>query len=244
MESYHWGIWEQNIALEMVKEDWSILSFSAKWLNSKEVIYFDTGGRGVRAVRNDMGLLERLWALLDEADIVVTQNGKSFDIRRINARLIQSGFEPYSPIRVIDTMLVAKRHFDFSSNKLAFLTKKLTKTIKRSHKKFPGFALWAECLKDNPKAWKEMRLYNATDVRSTEELYLVLRPWIDGHPNVAVYGPEMDKPSCPKCGHRKLENRGRIYTQSGSYTRYRCYKCKGLSKGRKRLEKRGTLVTN
>lgn len=239
LESYHWGLWDQNIGLDMIKEEWSILSYSAKWLGEDKVYYNDTGGSGVKNVRNDKKLLQELWNILDEADIVVAQNGKAFDVKKINARLIMKGFSPYSPIRVIDTMLAAKKHFCFTSNKLAWMSEHLTTTPKSEHKKFPGFELWAECLKDNQEAWIEMKKYNCLDTIATEELYLKLRPWMSGHPNVAVYnkpeskkGVECNGILCPKCGGKQLKKRGFTYTQIGHKQLYQCKSCKGYSSGR------------
>lgn len=232
IEAYAWGIWEQNISLDQVKQDWSILAFAAKWLHAPEVIYADTGGRGKTRVRDDRRLLKQIWALLDEADIVVAQNGKAFDLKKINARLIEHGFPPYSPIRVVDTMLVARRHFAFSSNKLAFLTSKLTKAKKLTHKKYPGFSLWLACLADDPEAWKEMQAYNQMDVVSTEELYLKLRPWTSEHPNMGAY-IDTDKPVCPKCGSKRLQSRGWVYSATGKHRKLRCQDCNGFARVRR-----------
>lgn len=246
LESYHWGIWEQNINLEMIREDWTILAFCAKWLDSQKVIYQDTGGRGVSKVRDDKKLLHSLWDILDEADVVVTQNGRQFDIKRINARLIQAGFKPYSPIKVVDTKVAAKRHFAFTSNKLAWLSSKLARTRKDEHKKFPGFDLWAECLKDNRAAWAEMRHYNTLDVLATEQVYLALRPWIVGHPNLANY-TDVEEEACPKCGSYKVQRRGHERTQSGLYARLQCQTCGGWSRSRytaNTTAKRKILLSN
>jgi hypothetical protein len=246
-ESYHWGLWDQNIGLDMVNVEWSILSYSAKWLGEDKVIYNDTGGRGIKKVRDDKGLLQEIWNILDEADIVIAQNGQAFDIKKINARLIMNGFKPYSPIKIIDTMLVAKKHFDFTSNKLAWLSDYLTSAKKSEHKEFPGFELWAECLKDNPKAWIEMKKYNCIDTLATEELYLRLRPWIVGHPNVAVYDDNNESPACPKCGSLKVYGNGLRRTQVGTYRRFRCTDCGGHSHGRfleNTKEKRKSLLGN
>lgn len=221
--------------------EWSILSFSAKWLGEDEVTYMDTGGRGAKHVRDDRKLLAVLWDILDQADIVVAQNGREFDIKKINARLLQSGYKPYSPIRVVDTYVEAKKHFAFTSNKLAWLSKHLTETEKLAHKAFPGFELWKECLRDNPRAWHEMKRYNIADTRATEELYLKLLPWIAGHPNLGVY-VEAAEPVCPKCASAKLQKRGKSRTQGGEYTRYQCQDCGGWSRGKQALKRRGTLL--
>lgn len=242
LESYHWGLWDQTIGLEQVQEDWTILAFAAKVLGEKKVTYHDTGGRGKAKVRDDLELCKRLWDVLDAADIVVTQNGKAFDIPRINARFLVHGLPPYSPIRVIDTKIAAAKHFSFISNKLEYLTKKLTKTKKLSHKRFPGFKLWVECLKDNPAAWREMKLYNCADVVSDEELYLVLRPWIEGHPNIGTYADSGVR--CSKCGSTKIQARGFQVSQTAQYHRFQCQTCGGWSRSRKAARRNPDGVTN
>lgn len=231
LESYHWALWDQNISLDQIKVEWSTLSFAAKWLGKKEIIYADTGGRGVSKVRDDKALVGQIWKLLDEADLVVAQNGRKFDIKKVNARLVMHGFGPYSPVRVIDTLEVARRYFGFTSNKLEWQSKHLTDSPKQKHKKFPGFELWTECLKDNPAAWAEMRKYNIQDVRATEKLYLKQRPWIANHPNLAAFhdGPGV---SCPKCDSTDLQKRGQAITTAGRYQQYQCKNCGGWARGK------------
>ncbi len=242
IEAFTWGIWDQNIGLNQIAKDWSILSFAAKWLGDKKVIYEDTS----KSPRDDTKLLASLWKLLNEADVVVTQNGKAFDVKKINARLLEQGFGPYSPIRHVDTKIVAKRHFAFTSNKLEWLSAVSGAPKKSSHKAFPGFALWSECLKGNPRAWAEMRKYNIRDVVATEALYLKLRPWIEGHPNVAVYAEDAadGRPACPKCGSKKMTRQGLRRTQTGEYTRYQCQSCAGWANGKTVVKRRVGLVGN
>ncbi len=246
LQSYHWGLWDQQIGLDFIQVEWTILSFSAKWLGDPKVIYQDTSGKGTKNVRDDSQLLLALWELLNEADIVVAQNGQAFDIKKINARMLMSGFPPYSPIRVVDTMLVAKKHFSFTSNKLAWMSKYITESEKSPHKLFPGFELWIECLKDNPKAWAEMQKYNCIDTIATEELYLKMLPWIGNHPNVATY-TDSEEMSCPKCNSKDIQKRGLSYTQTSVYQRYQCQSCEGWSRGRvttNTIAKRKSLLSN
>lgn len=229
-----WGLWDQNVGLNQIDTDSSILSWAAKWLDKKTVIYRDTSGRGPAKIRDDKKLVGELWKLLDAADLIVAQNGIKFDIKRINARLIKHGYPPYSPTRVIDTLKVAKKHFGFTSNKLEYTSELLTDTPKSKHKDFPGFELWLECLKDNPKAWAEMKKYNKQDVIATEKLYLKLRPWIDQHPNVGTYNVRGDV-QCPKCGSGEIQLAGIRVLQQGSYQRYHCQTCGGWSRGKQIL---------
>lgn len=168
---YTWGIWQQNISLDMLLEDSSILSWSAKWVGEDKVMYEDV--RGQRNLRNDKRLVTNLRNLLDQADILVTQNGKSFDVKVLNARLVHYDIDPPSDCEHIDTLAIAKKYFKFPSNKLSYMTGNLcTEHVKSGHKKFPGNTLWVECLKDNKEAWAEMEAYNKLDVLSLEELYL------------------------------------------------------------------------
>jgi len=234
LRSYHWGLWDQNIGLEQIETEWSILSYSAKRLNEKKVTFTHTGGRGVKKVRDDAPLMAGLWKLLDRADIIVAQNGKEFDLKKINARMLMHGMPPYSPVRVIDTMQAVKRFAAPTSAKLAWLSKHLTTAKKSDHRAYPGFELWAECVKDNPKAWAVMRKYNALDVIATEQLYLKLRPWIEGHPNLATYS-DSGTVVCPKCGSGQLVSNGYRMTQFGRYRRLQCHACGGWSFERKAL---------
>lgn len=231
LEGYIWRLFDENVGLDQIKTEWSILSYCAKWLEEKKVIYDYTGGRGPKRVRDDKRLMRGLWKLLDAADIVIAQNGKKFDIKKINARLIEHGFRPYSPVRIIDTYLVARKHFGFTSNKLAWQSAHLTDLAKSEHKKYPGFTLWKACLDDDPKAWAEMRKYNIIDVLSTEKVYLKQRPWIENHVNLGTYAKTIGC-VCPKCGSGRLQSRGIAVTQQGKYVRMQCLSCSGWSRSK------------
>jgi predicted RNA-binding Zn-ribbon protein involved in translation (DUF1610 family) len=241
LKVYAWGLWDQNTGVNQIDTEWSILAVCAKWMGQKP-LYADCRGEPLM----DLDLLNWTWRLLNEADIVVTQNGVGFDIKKLNARMVAAGMLPYSPIRNIDTKLVAKKHFGFTSNRLEWMGKHVAGQKKSEHKKFPGFELWAECLKDNPQAWDEMEKYNKQDVVATEALYLRLRPWMEGHPNVAVYGDGVAE-HCPKCGSDQLQRRGTYTTQFGRYARIHCNKCGGWSRsGRTELpaDQKKLLLTN
>jgi predicted RNA-binding Zn-ribbon protein involved in translation (DUF1610 family) len=225
-----WGIWQVNVPLNMIEHDWHLLSFAAKWIGEKEVIYYDQSK--ARNVENDKLLLRKLWKLLNQADFVVAQNGRRFDIPKINARLITQGFKPPSPYKVIDTKDMAKRNFAFTSNRLEHLTRLLCKEKKSLHKLFPGFLLWQECLKGNQAAWKELKTYNIQDIRTLEELYLKLRPWSSVHPNLAV-SKEAEFPECPRCGDARVIRNGYSTTAVGKYQRYQCAGCGGYARGSK-----------
>jgi DNA polymerase elongation subunit (family B) len=230
MEAFVWGRRDVNIDLSMVKKDWQIMAWSAKWLGEKKVYYKDT-----RNAEDDAGILFVLKGLLDEADIVITQNGQSFDIRKINARLIFHGMQPPSPYRHIDTYRFAKSIGDFTSNSLEYLTDKLcVKYKKLKHLKFPGITLWKECLNGNPQAWEEMKRYNIHDTLATEELYMKLRAWMpEGMPK--PHSNELHSSlHCATCDYKGTMVKWGFYrTNKGIWKRYSCPNCGAFSKGDK-----------
>lgn len=177
IKAWVWGTFKQNIPLNMIIEDWTILSWSAKWAGASEseVLYKDQRGKTGDRLLNDRELLKPLWKLMDEADIIIGQNSDRFDLKKLNARFIENGMGCPSEFETIDTYKMASNKFGFTSNKLAHMTNKLNKKYKKQeHKDFPGFDLWDECIKGNLKAWKCMEKYNKYDVLSLEELFLNL----------------------------------------------------------------------
>lgn len=227
IEAYVWGLWDNNVALNQIKKDWRIISFAAKWLGDKKVIQRDL------SKFKEIHLVKGLISLLDEADIVVTQNGKKFDIKKINARIISYGLKPPSSYQQIDTRQLAKKHFGFTSNSLEYMSDKLCKKYKKlKHKKFPGMELWTECLKGNKKAWASMREYNIFDVLATEELFQVLIPW-DNTINFNVYYGDDD--AICTCGSKNFRKNGYCYTKTGKYQRFYCTNCGSELKSRQNI---------
>src|ERR1700676_2529674 len=84
---YVWGKYKQDVI--RFNKEWYILCFTAKWLGDKKLITCclpDFTALYAKDPDNDLGVITHLWKLLDEADIVVAQNGDEFDLKKINAR--------------------------------------------------------------------------------------------------------------------------------------------------------------
>lgn len=239
-----WRLFKANVGLNMIDQDWYMLSFAAKWFDSDEIIYMDQ--RHAKNVEDDSDMLKVLWKLLDEADIVLHQNGKRFDIPKIRARMIFHNMKPFSGVKHIDTLEIAKRTFGFTSNKLEYMTDTLCSDTKKSkHTKFPGFELWKECLAGNIEAWQEMEDYNIGDIVSLQELYVKLAPWSDRLPNFSLY-TDSDKFTCV-CGGHEFEDAGYAYTEVSKFKQYKCTGCGKHWRGRKNQiskSKSQQLLTN
>lgn len=230
IRGYVWQLWDNDVALNQIESDWHVLSWAAKWLDDppNAVMYHDQ--RLAKNIQNDRPLLQKLWPLLNEADILITHNGKAFDQKKINARFAVHGFPPPSALKHIDTKIIASKHFSFTSNKLEYLAEKLCKKHRKSkHQRFTGFELWRECLLGNALAWREMEKYNRKDVLVLEELYHRLVSW-DDTINFSLYHD--DPVHVCRCGSVDLEKRGYHFTSAGKFQRYCCRKCGAWTRDR------------
>ncbi len=227
--AYIWDLYLELRSMDMIEREWYILCWAAKWLNDKKIIKYalpDFPKEYKKNPENDKFLLEKLRDLLDEADIVITHNGVSFDEKKINAKFLVHGIKPPSPFKSIDTYLIAKKKFGFTSNKLGDLCRTLGIGSKLST---GGFSLWRKCMRGDKPSWKIMIKYNSRDIMLLEKVYLKMLPFIDSHPNLGVY-LDGDDPKCPNCGSNKLQKRGFAYTASFKYQRVQCTACGAWSK--------------
>lgn len=215
-----WDIWNQNIALKQVKELGRVTCFAAKLLNDDVVRYSSDFHNGHAAMVKDA------WDLLTYADVVVTYNGKSFDIRHLNREFLLAGLGPPAPYQHIDLYQVAKQKFKFASNKLDFISQQLDIGSKVKH---AGFELWIDCMNGNIDAWDKMREYNMQDVVLTEELYTILLPWISNHPNMSLFSDD-EVEGCTRCGSMDYQQRGTYENSFATYQRFWCKDCKGWFK--------------
>lgn len=237
MLSHVWELWEAN-ALDVVTHS-IIACFSAKWRNGKQITKALPDYKGYKpGAEDDRAIVKELRELLDEADIAVAQNGRRFDFKRINARIIKHGMTPPSPYSTVDTLVDARRIFGFPSNKLDSLGEYLGVGNKLHT---GGFKLWQECMKGNAAAWKRMKRYNAQDVTLLERVYEKFLPWMTTHPNLAIYSGVT---CCPKCGSTKFQSRGVARQATRTYQRFQCQSCCGWFKGVESLKDQRASVVN
>ena len=224
---YTWRKWEQNV-IEF-KQDWYILCFAAKWLDDPAIITAALPDFPAfkKQPTNDKWVCKALWKLMDEADVCVAHNGMSFDFRKAHARFVIHGLRPPMPYKAVDTKRIAKRFFNFDSNKLDDLGRQLGLGRKLHHGE--GFQLWLDCMAGKPKAWETMVAYNKQDVVLLEKVYMKLRGWQTNHPNHNFFDDTKD--NCPTCGGHRLQARGVVKTLTSEYKRYYCADCGAWSRG-------------
>lgn len=208
-----WGLRQQDIGLTQIIEQSRVLGFGAKPYG-KPVEWRSEFHDG----REKM--IERAWQILDEADVVIGWNSTPFDVPWLKREFVVAGMKPPSPFQQIDLIKTVRREFRFESNKLQNVSTMLGLPGKLQHN---GMSLWLGCLAGDPKAWALMRRYCKQDVVLTEQLYDVLRPWVNG-PNMALVKGVAGL-ACDACGSTSYQSRGVARTKQSAYQRYQCQDC-------------------
>lgn len=226
---YTWSTWDANVL--KILEPSKVLSVAWKELGSEDVSCKTISDyKGYKKdVIDDKKLIEEVWNVLDKADVLITHHGKSFDIKKLNARFVWYGLNAPSRYEVVDTKASASRYFKFDSNSLNNLGAYLNLGAKVEN---GGFDLWVRCIAGDAEAWKLMRSYNIQDVLLLEKVYLKLRPFIDNHPNLSLMSEA--PPSgieCPSCMSTSVTKRGFSVTKTGRKQRYQCNDCASWSSG-------------
>jgi predicted RNA-binding Zn-ribbon protein involved in translation (DUF1610 family) len=214
---YVWRAYEDNLL--SIEQDTTLLAVG--WsINGKTI--------NVASTRQykEAELVKLLWKLMDDADVIVAQNGDRFDIKVANTFFQKYKLPPPSPYKTVDTLKLAKKYFRFTKNKLDHLASVLLGEEKMK----TDYELWKECMAGNAIALRRMERYCKHDVRLLIGVYEKLKPWHTGHPNHNLYEGTTHK--CPVCGGN-TQKRGYMYTRTGKYQRYQCTTCGAWSKGEK-----------
>lgn len=201
--SYVWGRFKQNVGQNQVISEGFVLTWAAQWLGQDKIMWdaldqYDDYDP-LSAYENDYKVVESLWKLYDEADIVIAHNAP-FDTKTMNARFAYWGLRPPSPYKIVDTLQIAKSKFRFPSNRLDSLGDYL-----KVGRKVPtgGFELWSGCYAGDKQSFKTMTKYNIGDIHLLRDVYMKLRAWDGKAPNLSNYYDD-SKARCVVCGSTEL----------------------------------------
>ena len=214
--SYHWGLWKQNIGTHMITDPGGMISFSYKWYDNPEPVNVSIWEQGKEL------MLETLWAVLDDTDVLISYNGVRFDTPHMFTELALAGYTPPSPFKEVDLFQTAKRRFNLLSNKLDYVADSFGVGRKTET---GGFDLWKKVMDGDPEAQAQMAAYNNDDVILTEKVYDRLKPWIPNHPHMGTYlGNSW---ACASCGYdlRNEDFEATYRTQVQTYGACACPEC-------------------
>jgi DNA polymerase elongation subunit (family B) len=176
-------------------------------------------------VNNDYKVCEAIYNILKDADAVVTHNGKRFDWKFLQTRLLKNGFPPLAKTHHIDTKQIASSNAYFFNNRLGNIGEFLVDEKKLDHE---GWELWVRVYNKERSAMNKMERYCKQDVKLLEKIFKKLLPFVNNMPNYNLYyDPSIgfNKNVCPNCQSTRLESKGYRHTKTQTYKRYICRDC-------------------
>lgn len=207
MVNYTWGLFGNDyISIDNIVQDWSIICGAWKEVGSKKIHVAK-----ITTIGDDYEVVKTIRDALAEADVIVAHNGDSFDIKKLNARIIYHKLDPLPKIIQVDTKKEAKKVAAFSSNKLDYLAK----TLIGEGKLHTDMQLWKDVMAGSKKALKEMVEYNKVDVVRLEQVYERLLPYMKNPPHRGVLAGQDRNCSCKACGSTNVKYNGVRYTAAG-----------------------------
>ena len=248
IQAYIWGLWNQNISINSIIKDWYVLCWSARWLGQKNIIHDSIHLHGDKLPYSDYEriVVESLWKLLDEAEVVIAFNGKKFDKKKMNAKFLEYGFKEPSPYKIIDPMLIVKGNFALTSNKMDFVVKYVEDN--KEGKSHTNIGLWHKCMDNDVESLDYMLEYCDQDIEVLEKVYMTVRAWDKNAPNLALHYDD-NEVRCNGCGStdlKPLENKS-FNTTLSSFSVLRCNNCGKVLRDRTNTltkEKRQSLLMN
>jgi DNA polymerase elongation subunit (family B) len=173
-------------------------------------------------VNDDYELIKRAREILVDADAIVTHNGKRFDLKFLNTRLMIHGLDPLPKINHVDTCAKAKANLFLFNNRLDTLGKFLVNDKKLEN---GGWELWTKVLERDAKSMKLMEQYCKQDVDLTAKVFKKLRPFCNEIPNYNLWASG-ERMLCSHCGSTRIQKMGFITTKTALRQRYRCEDCR------------------
>lgn len=211
---------------DCILKERSIICGSWKWQGNDKVESISVTDDMKRFRKNrgdDYVVVKTLHEKLQEADIIVAHNGDKFDLKYFNTRCLFHGLTPIAKPITVDTYKVAKKNFNFNSNRLDYIAKFLGVGEKiKTH-----LGMWLAIIdsrvpvEEAVEEVKNMVVYNKRDVVILEKVYDKIKIFMDNHPNANLF-IESEIPVCPVCGGKHLQKRGYRATRTGRYARYQC----------------------
>lgn len=201
-----------------------ILVFGYKWLGDDRAKYIIASKKDFKKdPLSDASILDQIYSIMNEAEVIVTWYGANHDFPFVTARLAQQGKFLDQQILHIDLQKLARKALPLSSNRLNNVAKFFGKELKTSISP----AIWAKTWMGDYDALVEMADYCVQDVEVLSQLYDSLKVLGNKMPHFGVdQGLDKHK-SCRHCGSQKLIGNGRRVTKSRTYSRLRCPDCGG-----------------
>lgn len=168
---------------------------------------------------DDKAICKELLQVIEQADMLVGWNSKSFDMRFLQTRLLKHRLGYLPPIPHVDLLLTSR-----NNTKMRRSLDNTQKFFGFGHEKTPlDINVWMKAGAGKADALRDVVKHCEADVRVTEEAYELFAPLARTHPNVMFHSG--DRSGCPTCGVDKLQQRGKAYALRYYRLRFHCQNC-------------------
>ena len=217
--AYIWRCFTRFVSHDMLRflpRDGNIICVCYKWAHEKKVHSIEWNKNG------DKELIKKLIPVLNEADHIIAQNGDRFDIPTINTRILAHGLGPVPTWKTIDTLVIARKRFNFPSNRLDALGKFLLSEGKIR----TDITWWTDIIENNdPKALARMIKYCKKDVTLLESIYNLIAPFHQPKTHAGA-AKGLEKWTCQHCGSESIKKKQTRWTAMGTKQQHmQCKDC-------------------
>lgn len=185
---------------------------------------------------NDLALVVKMIEVINEADVIVTYNGKRFDWGVLATRALAYGLPPLKKVAHIDLFQDTKT-FRFPSRSMQAVSMYLGLDGKIATS---GGYLWEKCAdwwkrEECEEALIKMEIYNRQDIEATRDLHYRLQGWGTSVNIGTIINELTDDNSlrCVHCGSANISKMDKMtITSTSSFSLYRCDEkdCRGVSR--------------
>jgi len=201
-----------------------LMCYAYRWMGDKKARFV-----GRHDFKTYKEFVQSLADLLGSADIAIAHNGLQFDNKMSNTFFLQERIDPPQPFKTIDTCRVARSVFKLPSNSL----RDLADFLGLEGKKDITYADLEDDYMGDSTSRRTIRLmsdYTRRDVDLLQEIYMIIRPYVKGHPIVTSYSETLD--ACPICAGDNIRYKGTQINRITRYKRYKCLDCGAPLRGR------------
>lgn len=207
------------IGHEQIQKDqkFNIICVCWKWAGERDVHSLDFGIHR----QDSEKLIEEFTKVIQKADLCISHNGDSFDVKQINTQRLLHNQAPIGWPTSEDTLKQFRKHFAFPSYKLDYLAK----TLVGAGKGEMHFQDWIDIIEGkSQKALDKMIRYCKKDVRLLESIFNKASSHFTPKIHASVVCND-NRTGCPRCGSTKFIKGGSKLRMGGRFQRYQCSKC-------------------
>jgi len=213
-----------------IKKPRELFSFQAKQMGRKPVWHSVTEDGGKEA------MVRHMHEVLMDTDVLVGWNSEKFDWRKAQHAFFMLGLDRVPEPHQVDLMKVVRRHFDFESNSLVYVSRRMAEEglidlgaakIDLGAEDVSVKVLIDRIKRGDKRAMTLLKRYGLRDVTVLEAMWPALLPYVRlPHASPALALTDEGDKVCPSCSSFDTEGRGVRRTLQGAYPRRFCRACR------------------